>query len=173
MVDREKLLGVVLGGFVAGLLASAIALAPKPRVDRIAQLFEEICIPSHFGQLNQSPEVWGFETVNNPDGSLIWIDPQTVVHLSIEKRGCRLETLAPYALSEKEALQLLDLVETIVEHRFPNLPYDPASRMGSINKAWMTGDIGSSTRWGVAFFAYPDWGDGAGSILALYSPLDR
>ncbi|MFY0661882.1 MAG: hypothetical protein JXR15_15420 [Shimia sp.] len=170
MVDREKLLGIVLGGFVAGLLTSAVALTPNSRAVQIAEFFEDICIPNHYGQLNESPAAWGFETVKDTDGSPLWVHPKTATFLKFEPRKCGQETLAPYALSEIQARELLRLLEAIVKRRFPELSHDPNAQMGSVHKGWAKGPPAHPSRWGVFFFAYPDWLESAGSTLFIVAP---
>lgn len=172
MVDHEKLAGIILGGFVAGLLASAITLSPVTlsRAEQIATFFEDICISNHYGQLEATPEAWGFVAAQNPDGSELWVHPQTVTYLRITPFACRLDTHAPHALSEGEAKELLARIEPIVAQQFPNLPHDPNARLGTVFKGWAEGPIAHPNRWGIFLFAYPDWQDSAGSSLYIIAP---
>ncbi|WP_299418738.1 hypothetical protein [uncultured Shimia sp.] len=170
MIDREKLTGVVLGGLVTGLLISAIALIPKSRAAQIAEFFEEICISNHYAQPTESLAAWGFEAVKDTDGSPLWVHPFTATFLKLEPRRCGLDTLAPLALSETQARELLRLLEAIVKRRFPELTYDPNAQMGSVHKGGAKGPPAHPSRWGVFFFAYPDWQESAGSTLFLVAP---
>ncbi len=170
LIDRDKLAGIVLGGFVADLLISAVALKPTSRAVQIAEFFEDICIPHHYQQLTVSPTDWGFEEVKYPDGFPQWVHPESAAFLILEPRRCRIETHAPYALSEIQARELLHLLDGIVPRRFPELTYDPNAQLGSVYKGWAKGRLAHPSRWGVFFFAYPDWQENAGSTLSIFAP---
>ncbi|MEP2531787.1 hypothetical protein [Shimia sp.] len=116
------------------------------------------------------PEQIGLARATSPSGQRTWIDLEHRVFLSVRPATCSLETHAPNALSEAEAIELLTYVEAIVAREFPDLPYDPGARMGKIHKGWFAGPIGTPQRWGVTLFAFPDWGDSSGGSLKIKAP---
>ncbi|MBT8154865.1 hypothetical protein KMP13_13440 [Epibacterium ulvae] len=75
----------------------------------------------------------------------------------------------PFALSRDEAAELRDLVDVFARQQFPELAYDPKSTMGDteLATAWVYGAVATPERWGIYAFAYPDWGDSAGSIMSF------
>lgn len=105
-------------------------------------------------------------------GKNVWLDTVSASRLTFSPRRCQISTYQPFALSREEALELTTLAEAVTSSAFPELPFDPAATLGpqTISKAWLTGPLFSSQRWGVYFYAYPDRKDRAGSTLTLTLP---
>ena len=170
MIDKERFASVLLGGFVTGLLGAANLSVSPSRAELIATHFEEICIPNHYGNFHVSPAHWQFEVFLDTDGQPIWIHPKTAAILKFEPGRCSLSTLAPYELSAGEANELLQLVEQLVTNRFPELTLDPNAKLASITKSWAHGKGASPERWGVFYYAAPEWGKNATSDLSIRAP---
>jgi len=166
----KQLIPVVAFGLAAGYIVGPLLWPQQSRAERSIEAFKSVCVARHLGSPYSGPNDLGFEESVGQDGKPVWIDVKTAIFMSLEDNSCSLSTYAPHALTKWEAEQTLVFLEGVVSENFPDLPHDPGAQMGSIHKAWMTGEIGSPTRWGVAFFAYPEWGDSAGSILSLSSP---
>ena len=163
---------IVAFGLAAGYIVGPLLWPQQSRAERTVEAFKAVCVARHLGSPYSAPKDLGFEESVGQDGKPVWIDGKTAVFLSLEDNRCTLSTYAPHALKKWEAEQTLALLEDFVAKNFPDLPHDPGAQMGSVYKAWTTGDVGSPNRWGVAFFAFPEWGDGAGSILTFYPPQD-
>ncbi len=171
---KSKLLfPIVIFGLAIGYIVGPLLWPQKSRAERTIEAFKAVCVARLQGSPYSTPKDLGFEESLGQDGKQVWIDGRAAIFVSLADNSCSLSTYAPHALKKWEAEQTLALLEDVVAEGFADLPHDPGAQLGSIHKAWMTGKIGSSNRWGVAFFAYPDWGDSAGSILTLYSPQDR
>jgi hypothetical protein len=170
LIDKERFASVLLGGFVTGLLGAAILSVSQSRAELIAAHFEEICIPNHYGNLHVSPAHWQFEDVLDTDRRPIWIHPKTAAILKIEPGQCSLSTFAPHELSASEANDLLKLVEELVADRFPELSLNPNAKLASITKSWARGKGASPERWGVFYYAAPEWGENATSDLSIRAP---
>lgn len=161
---------ILCAGAVAGFFGASQFWPTPTRAERIATLFTQICLPNHYGRQLSDPEKYNLFEVVNFVGTTVWIDPLSASILTVDPSHCTIESHAPNALSAAEANALLILIEDIVATEFPDLPYDPKSKMGSISKAWITGPVASPQRWGVYLFAYPEWGDAAGSRLSINTP---
>lgn len=138
----------------------------------MARLFVEFCLPHHRGE-NMLPKALAEFVAESSDlAGTRWIDNETASYLSLRASKCSIDTVHPFALSHEDAEDLLNLVATIVEKEFPDLPFDPKATMGpeTLSKGWLEGPLQSPERWGVFFWAFPDWGDSSGSVLVLTSP---
>jgi hypothetical protein len=154
-------------GLAAGFLV-ARQLWPEPtRPERIAQVFEDLCIQRAKGNA-VSAERFGFQPP--PSEGEAYTDPMSMSFVRLTKRGCEIQTIHPFALTEAEAQDLLVRVTALRNKHFPDLPFDPGAVMGTINAGWAFGRTASKERWGMFLFAYPDWGESAGSILTMYYP---
>lgn len=169
-VKLKLLFPIVSFGLAIGYVGSQLIWSPPSRAERTIDVFKAICVARYLGEPDVSPLDLGFEESLSPDGQRVWIDGITALFLSLNETSCSLSTYAPHALKKWEAEQTLSLLEPLVSEVFPDLPHDPRAQMGSIHKGWMVGEVGSQQRWGISFFAYPEWGDSAGSILSLSSP---
>lgn len=159
-------------GLIAGFTAASILWPVPSRAERIATLFKDYCLPYARGKDLTSQALIHLVAEGGDLGTTRWIDTKSASYLSFKPNRCVLETTHPFALSAVDAKELLDLIAPIVAQEFPELPIDPKATMGpdSISKGWLLGKVQSPERWGVFFWAYPDWGDGSGSSLSLYSP---
>ncbi|EBA15038.1 hypothetical protein RSK20926_04122 [Roseobacter sp. SK209-2-6] len=171
-MKKQILIPVVLTGLLIGFL-SASQLWPRPsRAEGIARLFVEYCLPHHHGKDMRPKAMAEFVAERSDLAETRWIDNETASYLSLKADKCGINTIHPFAISREDAEELLNLVEAIVQESFPELPFDPKATMGpnSISKGWMQGSSFSPDRWGVFFWAFPDWGESSGSTLFLASP---
>ncbi|KPD13540.1 hypothetical protein AN476_04945 [Phaeobacter sp. 11ANDIMAR09] len=174
-MKKQVLIPVVLTGLVIGFL-SASQLWPRPsRAEGMARLFVEFCLPHHRGENMRPKALAEFVAESSDLAETRWIFNETASYLSLKASKCSIDTVHPFALSHEDAEDLLNLVETIVADEFPELSYDPKATMGpnSISKGWMQGSSFSPDRWGVFFWATPDWGESSGSTLFLASPRHK
>lgn len=171
-MKSKLLIPIVIFGLAAGYIIGPLLWPQQSRAERTIEAFNAACVARHLGSAYSAPNDLGFEENLGQDGKQVWIDVKAAIFMSLENNSCRLSTYARHTLKKWEAEQTLVLLEGVVAEIFPDHPHYPGAQMGSIHKAWMTGDVGSLNRWGVVFFAYPDWRDSAGSSLTLYSPQD-
>ncbi|MCT4557098.1 MAG: hypothetical protein N4A61_03450 [Pelagimonas sp.] len=161
---------IVTAGLFVGYMTRN-AFAPQPdRVTRILEIYTEFCIPNLTGSQPVDGESIGLSPVNWPERS--WIDGDAQAFVRLNDRSCSINTMAPIALNKRDAKALAKRLEPIVHSTFPDLAFDPKSRLGSISVAWMDGEIRSPSRWGTYFFATPEHGKHAYSILSLSLPRE-
>ncbi len=171
-MKQRTLFPIVIAGLALGF-AAASTLWPTPsRSERLAFLFKDICVASHFGRDFGSPDDYGLVEVVDGFRDVLWIDLTTGALLRLESEKCTIETHDPYALSRAEAEELLAKLEIIVQSELPDLPVDPDAVVGgsSVSKGWLTGARGSLARWGVFFAAFPDNPDDNSSWLWIRAP---
>lgn len=165
---KSKILLPVIGiGLAIGYYGASLVWPPVSRVERIAQLFEDLCIQRAKG-LQVDPLTLGLKAENWRGPS--YSDPASLSFINLTDRGCDISTIHPHALSESEAKALKPLVSALRDYHFPDLAFDPGAQMGSIHIGWAEGAVATPDRWGMFFFAYPDWGDSAGSVLIMGYP---
>lgn len=166
------LAAICASGFAIGFIVSSQIWPIPSRAERIARLFEEICLASAEARLGETAFRLAGAHGLSASGKGVWLDTVSASRLTVRPRRCAIETYPPFALSREDARELASLTESVTRRTFPDLPFDPASTMGpeTISKAWITGPLRSRQRWGVYFFAYPDWKDSAGSTLNLTLP---
>lgn len=138
----------------------------------MAELFHGICLAPELN--GDSPDaLFSSLTRTHDEGTARrWIDTDSGSFIRLGRTRCTVSTYAPHALTFDEAEELLDLTGAIAARDFPQLVYDPKTVMGNeaLAKAWFTGSFSSPERWGIYHFAYPDWGDSAGSSLSFMAP---
>ncbi|VCU61739.1 hypothetical protein EPIB2_816 [Tritonibacter mobilis] len=168
VLKKRILFGIVVAGFAMRLGAASQIWPKHSRAERIAELFYGICLAPVL--TGDSPDTLLSGLFHKSDKS--WIDTQSGSFLRLDDSSCTISTYAPYALSYEDAEELLELIRTIVARDFPQLAFDPRAKMGdaALSKGWFLGALQSPERWGIAHFAYPDWGDSAGSILMFAAP---
>lgn len=165
---KPKILLPVIGiGLAIGFSGVSLVWPPVSRVERIAQLFEELCIQRAKG-LQVDPLELGLKAENwrGPNYS----DPASLSFINLTDRGCDISTSSPFAQSEAEAQALKSRASALRDRHFPDLAFDPGAQLGSIYIGWTEGAVATPDRWGMFFFAYPDWGDSAGSVLTMGYP---
>ena len=162
---------VVVGGFV-GYMAGGLIWAPPPRDQRIATLFEEVCVRQAFGEDLPEPPYRKLVSVRFFEGTRMWVDPVSASFLEISDARCEITTHDPNALNRADAEKLAARIEPVVLDSFPDLAFDPGVTLGegTISRGWMRGEAYTAERRGVVFFAYPEMEDGAGSSLTLFYP---
>lgn len=134
-------------------------------------LFTHYCIPPYSqdleAKLSQNLEKW--TPTLEPEK---WVDDRSASILHVDATRCNISTFAPLTLTYEEAAELRALINVFVPKQFPELTFDPKSTLGTaeLATAWMHGAVASEERWGIYSFAYPDWGDSAGSILSFARP---
>lgn len=162
---------LVVGGSV-GYMAGGLIFGPPSRDQRIATLFEEVCVRQAFGEALAEPPYRKLVSVRSFDNTRLWVDPVSASFLEISEAKCDLKTHDPNALSRVDAEKLAARIEPIVLDSFPDLAFDPSVTLGdgTISRGWMRGEAMSPERRGVVFFAYPEMEDGAGSSLTLFFP---
>lgn len=171
-MNRYVLGGVVVAGLSAGYGTADHILRQPERSDRIITLFQEVCLtPSRPGD-DALIAAYGLLPQHLDHASRRWIDPVSESFLSIKGRRCSILTHAPESLSRAEAEEIGNQVDALVASTFPDLPFDPRAVFGdeALFRAWMTGENNAPDRWGIWFYAYPDWGGSAGSNLSFTSP---
>ncbi|MFY0624432.1 MAG: hypothetical protein JXQ89_22375 [Pelagimonas sp.] len=165
---KPKILLPVVGiGLAIGFYGASLVLPPVSRVERIAQLFEDLCIQRAKG-LQVDPLELGLRAENWRGPS--YGDPASLSFINLTDRGCDISTNHPFALSESEAQELKSRASALRDRHFPDLALDPGAQLGSIHIGWAEGTVATPDRWGMFFFAYPDWGDSAGSVLIMGYP---
>ena len=172
VLKKRILFGIVVAGFAMGLGAASQIWPKHSRAERIAELFYGICLAPILTGDSPDTLLSGLTRTHDILGGKAWIDPQSMSLVEREKRRCEISTFAPHPLLYQDAEALLPLIEEIVSVDFPQLAYDPRAKMGdeALSKGWFLGASQSPERWGIAHFAYPDWGDSAGSILMFAAP---
>ncbi|WP_323770518.1 hypothetical protein [Antarctobacter sp.] len=160
---------VIVGGCV-GYMAGGLIWAPPPRDQRIATLFEEVCVRQAIGEDLPEPPYRKLVSVRFLEGTRMWVDPVAASFLEMSDARCEISTHVPNALSLADAETLAARIEPIVLDSFPDLAFDPAVTLGegTTSRGWMRGEAMTPERRGVVFFAYPEMEDGAGSSLTLF-----
>ena len=171
-MKKRVLLGIVAAGLAVGLGGASQICPKQTRAERMADLFHGICLaPALTGD---SPDALFSSLARTHDEGTAqrWIDTQSGSFLRVAATSCTVSTYAPHALTFEEAEELLELTGVIVARDFPQLVYDPKAVMGdeALAKGWFIGSFSSPGRWGIYHFAYPDWGDSAGSSLSFKAP---
>ena len=138
----------------------------------MAEVFYEACLLPALTKGQPDTVLSSLSKAKDEGSARIWIDPKSASFLRLDEGRCSLSTYAPNALSYPDAEELLVYTTTLVATNFPQLPYDPGAQIGeeALSKGWLMGALGSPERWGIAHFAYPEWGEGAGSILLFFAP---
>lgn len=170
---NKRILGLILiGGGLLGYGIGGLIWAPPPRDQRIATLFEEICLNRTETPASASAASLGLVQVRALPAHPLWVDATSASFLRVKGRSCTVETFDPNALDREEAEALALVVEDLVKTRFPELDFDPRVSMGddTISRGWASGAAFSPDRWGVFLFAAPDRGDGSFTILTVLAP---
>ncbi|WP_299932003.1 hypothetical protein [uncultured Pelagimonas sp.] len=158
---------VVMIGFVVGYAGAGMLWPDPKRAGRIATLFEDICVTRAKG-IPTDPMAFGLYKIKWPESS--WLDVKSRSFLSLTNSGCEIRTAHPNALFERDAFELKRLVTALQVKHFPELSFDPKAQMGSVFSGWESAPTGTRGRWGLFLFAYPDWGENAGSALFIRFP---
>lgn len=171
-MKKRILFGIIVAGFAIGLGAASRIWPEQSRAERIAELFYGICLAPVLTGDSPDTLLSGLTRTHDILGGKAWIDPQSMSLVEREKRRCEISTFAPHPLLYQDAEALLPLIEEIVSVDFPQLAYDPKAKMGdeALSKGWFLGAVYSPERWGIVYFAYPDWGDSPGSSLIFMAP---
>ncbi|WP_300444847.1 hypothetical protein [uncultured Mameliella sp.] len=170
---NKRILGLILiGGGLLGYGIGGLIWAPPSRDQRIATLFEEICLNRTETPASDSAASLGLVQVTALPARTLWVDATSASFLRVEGRSCSVETFAPNALDREEAEALALVVEDLVQTRFPELDFDPRASMrdDTISRGWAAGASFSPDRRGVFLFAAPDRGEGSFSFLTVLAP---
>ena len=139
-MKKKILLPVMRCGFCLGLGGASLLWPKQTRPERIAQLFEDICIKRAKG-IPVSPAAFGVAEFALSHSN--WIDPLSKTFLDIDNESCSITTFFPEALSLDDAMILRDLITQQKAKHFPELQFDPNAQMGSISVGWFLGEWGS------------------------------
>ena len=170
-MNWKTLTSICAIGLVVGFgIRAALSPSSPSRTERIAQIFEHVCVAHYQGHDAATLAAKYATPVDVGMGGTIWIDGQSVSFLSLNKHECSIQTTSPHHLSDEQASELATLTELIVKQNFPELIFDPKAVMGSISKGWFLGKRQSPERWGISFFGFPDWDDQSGSFLTFHLP---
>lgn len=171
-MKKSVLLAVIGAGFAAGLGLASQVWPSQSRAARMAEVFYQACLLPAVTKGQPDTVLSSLSRAKDDAGARIWIDPKSASFLRFDDRRCSLSTYAPNALSYPDAEELLAYTTTLVATHFPQLSYDPGAQMGeeALSKGWFIGALGASERWGIAHFAYPVWGESAGSSLMFVAP---
>lgn len=172
-MKKHILFPIVALGLLAGFALAAVLWPLPSRAERLAALFSDYCLPNHRGENIVAKAEANLVLRKRSPSSSQWIDQASGSFISIMASYCTVATYHPFALSEADAKELLELTSKIVSQEFPDLAVDPqlsSSDPDLFEQGWFIGKIQSPKRWGVFFSAQPYLGQNSNSILSLTSP---
>ena len=172
-MKKHILFPIVALGLLAGFALAAVLWPLPSRAERLAALFSGYCLPNHRGENVVAKAEANLVLRKRSPSSSQWIDQASGSFISIASSYCNVATYYPFALSEADAKELLELTSKIVSQEFPGLAVDPqlsSSDPDLFEQGWFVGKIQSPKRWGVFFSAQPNLGQSSNSFLSLTSP---
>ena len=172
-MKKHILFPIVALGLLAGFALAAVLWPLPSRAERLAALFSGYCLPNHRGENVVAKAEANLVLRKRSPSSSQWIDQASGSFISITASYCTVATYHPFALSEADAKELLELTSKIVSQEFPGLAVDPqlsSSDPDLFEQGWFVGKIQSPKRWGVFFSAQPNLGQSSNSFLSLTSP---
>ena len=172
-MKKHILFPIVALGLLAGFALAAVLWPLPSRAERLAALFSDYCLPNHRGENIVAKAEANLVLRKRSPSSSQWIDQASGSFISIASSYCNVATYYPFALSEADAKELLELTSKIVSQEFPGLAVDPqlsSSDPDLFEQGWFVGKIQSPKRWGVFFSAQPNLGQSSNSFLSLTSP---
>ena len=172
-MKKHILFPIVAFGLLAGFALAAVLWPLPSRAERLAALFSGYCLPNHRGENVVAKAEANLVLRKRSPSSSQWIDQASGSFISIASSYCNVATYYPFALSEADAKELLELTSKIVSQEFPGLAVDPqlsSSDPDLFEQGWFVGKIQSPKRWGVFFSAQPNLGQSSNSFLSLTSP---
>lgn len=162
---------IIIFGFLLGLGFRWWSEEKPTRVERIAQIITEICIPRHKGAPYPSPKELGLASVPKSVQNG-WVDPVSKSFLKLESYSCNVATYSPNGLSEADGTVLIEKVSELVAENFSDLKLDPKAKPGPQNllAAWAQGPVASDDRWGVHIYVWVEDSASFGSSFSIIRP---
>ncbi|MEX0305494.1 MAG: hypothetical protein AB3N24_24000 [Leisingera sp.] len=168
------LLSLIAGGFALGAALSSAFSAPPDRLERIAELGKEICVPFLYGETAASPASLGLHPVPNVAPGM-HLDLISKSFVQTRKHSCTIVNHDENALLPTETVDLWVLIETLITEEFPQLlpsKTDEMTETNSLIRAWSTENFNELARWGVSVYSFSPTGtDRDYSALLFYKPV--